>query len=473
VAVALSLPPWGWWPLAYGGMAVLAWAIDGRNRRARLAVGVLAGIAVFVPGLWWVGDFSQPGAVILVAGEALLLGLGFTLVPAHAGRVYALPGALVLFEALRGSAPWGGLPLAGVDLGQAVSPLAPTARLGGHLLVVGLSALAGTGIYALTRRRRSGLIALAVVGAFVVGAGVAPDGGRSTPSANRRVGLVQGGGRLGTRAYAAEDKARVFDRHLAASSQLAPALDLVLWPEDSVDVDTPLATSPEGAAIADIARRHQATVVAGVVQASGARHFSNAAIAWAPDGRIVARYDKVHRVPFGEYVPGRDVLSKVADLSAVPRDAIAGTGPGLLRTPAGPLGVTISYEVFFAGRARAAVAAGGRLLLVPTNASSYRRSQVPGSELAASRLRAIETGRDLIQAAPTGYSAVIDHRGRLRARSHLGDHTVVSATVRLRAGTTAYVATGDSPTLVLAGLALVVAHLLQRRCRASVDSPAG
>ena len=125
-------------------------------------------------------------------------------------------------------------------------------------------------------------------------------------------------------------------------------------------------------------------------------------------------------MPFGEYIPARSFFARLADVSAVPRDAIAGRGPGVVDTPAGRLGVLISYEVFFQDRGRAAVRAGGRLLLVPTNASSFDDAQVPAHELAVARLRALETGRWVVQAAPTGYSAVVDHRGRVLARSRPG-----------------------------------------------------
>jgi len=188
-------------------------------------------------------------------------------------------------------------------------------------------------------------------------------------------------------------------------------------------------------------------------------------VAWAPDGRVVATYEKVHRVPFGEYVPLRGVISHLADLSAVPRDAIAGRGPGVLVTPAGPLGVMISYEVFFADRARAAVRAGAQVLLVPTNASSYTTSQVPAQELAAARLRAIETGRDVVQAAPTGFSAVVDAHGRVRRRSRLGPPDVVSATITLRGGQTFAVRLGDSPVVLTAAASLVLAWIVSRRGR--------
>jgi len=75
---------------------------------------------------------------------------------------------------------------------------------------------------------------------------------------------------------------------------------------------------------------------------------------------VVDRYDKVRLVPFGEYVPARRLVAALADLSAVPRDALPGRGTGLLRTPAGRAGVVISYEVLFSDRARAAIRAGGR-----------------------------------------------------------------------------------------------------------------
>jgi apolipoprotein N-acyltransferase len=194
----------------------------------------------------------------------------------------------------------------------------------------------------------------------------------------------------------------------------------------------------------------------GVVEDIGTDQFRNAAVAWFPTGVIGARYDKVHRVPFGEYVPGRSLIRHVANLSIIPRDAIPGSGPGLMRTPAGPLGVMISYEVFFPARARAAVNAGAQVLLVPTNASSYTTGQVPSQEVAAARLRAWETGRYVVQAAPTGYSAVIDPQGRVLARSRLSPAQVLTAVVRPRTGRTLFVRWGDR-WLVLVSLAALVA----------------
>jgi apolipoprotein N-acyltransferase len=205
--------------------------------------------------------------------------------------------------------------------------------------------------------------------------------------------------------------------------------------------------------------------VVGVTETVSATAFRNEVVAFGPDGTLVARFEKVHRVPFGEYVPYRSLFAHLGNLSAVPLDAVPGHGSGLLVTPAGPLGAMVSYEVFYADRGRAAVRAGAQLLIVPTNTSSYATAQVPTQEIAASEVQAVQQGRDLLQAAPTGYSAAITHRGVLLDRSVLGARQVVFSTLDRRTGTTLYVRFGDVPVEVLSLAALVAAWWLAGRRR--------
>jgi apolipoprotein N-acyltransferase len=460
-AVALSLPPWGWWPLAFVGLAAVAAATEGVAARDRWWGGVAFGAGMFVPGFWWMGEFHVLGAALVMVLETAFIATAVAVTPPRTGRVLTLPAALVLAEAVRNTVPFGGLPMAGIPLGQVAGPLGGTARLGGELLVLGTAAVLGAALAEAKARRVVGAATAAgAVVALTVLAAVAPDGG--APTGRLDVALVQGGGPRGFRAVDT-DPADVLDAHLAASERVRPGLDLVLWPEDVVDVPEPVLDTEEGTELAALADRLDTTLVVGVVEDVGETHFANAAVAWNGAGEFVDRYDKVRRVPFGEYVPARTLIDKVADLSAVPRDARAGDGPGLLRTPAGDLGVVISYEVYFADRARAAVRAGGEILLVPTNAASYSTSQVPTTEVAAARLRAVETGRDLVQAAPTGYTAVVDHRGRVRARSTLGRRAVVHATVARRHGTTVYTRLGDVPLVLVALVTLTLAWRRARR----------
>ncbi|MGH8981377.1 MAG: apolipoprotein N-acyltransferase, partial [Acidimicrobiales bacterium] len=284
-----------------------------------------------------------------------------------------------------------------------------------------------------------------------------PDGG--APTRRIAVALVQGGGRRGTSAIEVPP-AGVLEAQLDASRPLEGRQDppaLVVWPEDVIAVGRSLAGSGPAATMAALARTLGTTVVAGVTEDVSSSAFRNEAVVWGASGRVLGTYEKVHRVPFGEYVPDRAFFAHLASLTAVPLDAIPGHASGALATPAVRIGVMLSYEVFFATRGRSAVRAGARLLVVPTNTSSYATSQVPAMEVAADRVQAVAEGRALVQAAPTGYSSVVSPTGAVLERSVLGRREVLRATVGLRSGRTVYEMVGDLPVLGIAGLVLLLA----------------
>ncbi|MGH9086618.1 MAG: hypothetical protein ACRDYZ_00630, partial [Acidimicrobiales bacterium] len=135
LAVALSLPPWGWWPLAFVGAGLVYWRLAGLPLRSRLLVGWLAGLGCLVPGLWWATSFNWYGGAVLMALESLPLAVAAALVPSGRVRLPAFAGAFTLLEAVRLAWPLGGVPLGGTFLGQAGGPLLVLARLGGPLLL--------------------------------------------------------------------------------------------------------------------------------------------------------------------------------------------------------------------------------------------------------------------------------------------------------------------------------------------------
>ncbi|MGP0029583.1 MAG: apolipoprotein N-acyltransferase [Acidimicrobiales bacterium] len=475
VLLAGSLPPWGWWPLGIAGAALLYWRLAGLGVRTRAWSGWLAGLGCYGPGLMWARHFNWYGALVLVLLEALFMAAAGALTPPHRGRAPAFVAACTLAEAVRMTWPFGGLPLGGVFLGQADGPLLPLARVGGPLLLTAGVWAAGVGVATcvcgLGRPRLRGVLILAGLALLLLFSALAPDGG--APVGSVSVALVQGGGRRGLDQEEVPP-ATVFAAQLAAMypvSRLRPPPRLVLWPEDVIALSGPLQGSTQSAVMSRLARQLRTTLVAGVTEPASATTFRNEIVAWGPSGRVVAQFEKVHRVPFGEYVPFRSFISHLANLAEVPEDAVPGHGTGLMRTPAGPLGALVSFEVFYANRSRTSVRAGAQLLIVPTNTSSYASAQVPTQEVAADAVQAVETGRDLVQAAPTGYSTVVNQVGTVEQRSVLGRRDVLTATVALRRGFTLYDHGGDLPVLLLAALALAVGWARQRRTGQAAPSP--
>ena len=158
-------------------------------------------------------------------------------------------------------------------------------------------------------------------------------------------------------------------------------------------------------------------------------------------------YHKVRTVPFGEYVPLRSFVERFAEDALPPRDTKSGTGPAVVDTPLGPLGVSISWEIFFEHRVRDAVNNGAQILLNPTNGSSYWLTIVQAQQIASSQLRALETGRWVLQAAPTGFSAIITSDGDVVDRTSVSEQRVIEGVVELRSGKTLAVRVGIWPML--------------------------
>lgn len=467
LVLAASVPPWGWWPLAFVGIALLDRLNAGQARKARFRRTWLVCAAWLYPSMLWMVDLTPPGYLIACATYAAYFGVTVALLPSSRWRWLGLPGAFVLAEWARWSWPFGGVPLSTLAMSQAAAPLAFTVRLAGSLVLVLIVVLIGVALSALWERapQQAGL-ALGAVALIALGAWVAP---RAHSVEDLDIAIVQGGGPQRTRA-SDTDPRDVFERHLEASEEVDTPVDLVLWPENVINVEGSLEVNPENEELADLARRLDTTLIVGAVEGAD-DNFLNAAVVYAPDGRIVDRYDKVKRVPFGEYVPLRGLLERFN--SELPgRDALAGDTPAIVQTPAGKFGVVISWEVFFSTRGRDAIGNGGDVLLNPTNGSSYWLTQVQSQQVASSRLRALENDRWVLQAAPTGFSAIVSPEGRVVDRTGVSEQRVLQDTITRRQGETLATRVGDLPVLVVAVSLMLAAHLLDRRsCRVAPAAP--
>lgn len=478
--IAASLPPWGWWPSAFVGLALLDRLLAEVPWRTRFKRGTLVGLALFTPTVVWISQLTVPGYVIATLLFAAMVGGFCAAVPPGSGRRPALVGVWVLCESLRSAWPFGGVPLSLLAVGQVGGPLAPIARVGGVLAIatatvlVGLALSAGVSALASDVRRDRWVAALCgvAVAALLGVAQVAPSG--NPTGETLAIALVQGGGPQGTRAINT-DKRAVFERHLDASAEVPDGMDLVLWPEDVVDSKREVQKAKEGEELEDLAAELDATLVVGTVEGVSDTHWRNSSQVVTAEGEWVDRYVKVQRVPFGEVVPFRSFVERFAPDTLAKRDALTSNESGLLQTPEADLATVISWEVFFGHRVRSAVGAGGELIYNPTNGATYTGTFVQTQQVASSRLRAIETGRWLVQVSPTGFSAFITDSGEVLQRTGTVERAVrVHEEIPLRTGETLYTRWGDLPPRAAAVLLLAAGWALHHRRRTVTGStPAG
>ncbi len=488
--VALSLPPWGFWPLAFVGIALFDLSLTDTTSRTGLARrGWLFGAGWMYLGMGWMIQLTGPGylvaAAVFAGFHAAAAAIGSTAAAGGRWSVFVRPIAHTLVEVLRFSFPFGGVPLATLGISQVGGPLSGVARVGGVILLTwvtfqlgfaivpavraAMSRPDGSGATASTHRRVTVALGLAV--AAVAAAAVAPSG--TDTGETLRIAAVQGGGEQGTRALDVPSII-VTERHLEATGSIEPDpdLDLVLWPENTIDVDT-FETSDVVPLIVAEARRLGVPFAVGLtedIRVDGKRRFTNAQVVVTPGGEIFSRYDKVRRVPFGEYVPLRSVIERIS--SAVDRvgEAVPGETPAVLELPDGHrLATVISWEVFFGGRAREGVALGADLIVNPTNGASYTGTIVQTQQIASSRLRAIETGRWVVQTAPTGFSAFVSPDGDVLDRTTQREQRVIVRDVPLREGSTWYVSLGDRPFIAALMISLVALLALDVRSRRSAS----
>jgi len=190
------------------------------------------------------------------------------------------------------------------------------------------------------------------------------------------------------------------------------------------------------------------------------RRYYNSAFLVTPDGTVRGRYDKVHLVPFGEYVPLKRWLPFLGKLVAQVGDFSRGRVGATLTVDDAPVGVLICYESIFPYISRAAVLNGAELLVNITNDAWYGRSSAPYQHFSLAVFRAVENRRSLVRAANTGISGFIDPLGRILAATALFEDDAAVRAVPLLRPTTFYSRHGDlfaKACLLIAALFTIIA----------------
>ncbi|CAL9477356.1 Apolipoprotein N-acyltransferase [Actinosynnema sp. ALI-1.44] len=479
--VFLSFPPRTLWWLAPLGFAVLGVLLHGRRMRAGFGLGVVWGLGFTVPLLRWTGEFVGLIAWLPLALVcAALIGVGTALM----ARVSTLPGGPVWMallwvagELLRGVFPFGGFPWGKIAFGQPEGWYLPLAALGGAPLVGFAVALTGFGLAHLGRGWKLGapLVVLPLVaGLAAIGlVGTAPDQGTAV------VAAIQGNVPRAGLDFNSQRRA-VLDNHVKRTVELAEAVregrakqpDLVIWPENSSDID-PFRNVDAAAQIDRAAKAIRAPIAVGAVVIDRSDNLPrNTVVLWDPERGPIDTYTKRQLQPFGETMPFRGffrIFTKTVDRAGVFQP---GSDPeGFAMGPA-KVAIDTCYEVAFDGVVRDSITAGANLIAIPTNNATFGFTEMTYQQLAMSRVRAVEHGKAVVVAATSGVSAIVAPDGSVTQRTGLFTPDALVAELPLRGEATLATRLGAWPEWVMTALGLLaVAFGLTVQRRGSRPTP--
>ena len=502
-ASSLAMAPFNAWPVLFLTFPIMVWLIDGagagrlRGLPAAAMTGWWFGFGYFVPGLYWIGyaflvDASTFGWLLpvavcgLPAYLALFTAFGFALArliwTKDGSRVLAFAASLTVGEWLRGHMltgfPWNAF---GYALTEPLA-LAQSASLIGlwglTLLAVGIFASPAVLIDGHSPTRRPWMtpaLALVLLGAMEIFGAVRLAQRPTTEVESVKLRIMQPNLQQDVR-FNYSAKADVMQKYLALSDRATGPQStgvrdatILIWPESAF----PFFLTREADAMAQIAEflPKGTTLITGAVRAPdlppGVRitRAYNSIYLIDHDGSILSVYDKLHLVPFGEYLPFQDLMEKLGfvQLTKVQGGFIPGDRRRTMQLPDAPRVLPlICYEAIFPGDVAPRDDRPGWIVNL-TNDGWFGISTGPYQHLQQTRLRAIEEGLPIVRAANTGISAVIDPLGRIVARLDLGVEGVLDSRLPSAIPPTFYARTGDIPAAMM--VAITILFVLRRRAK--------
>ena len=214
-----------------------------------------------------------------------------------------------------------------------------------------------------------------------------------------------------------EQKMEVLKYHVKETDNLLESneknYDAILWPENSIDVD-PFRNREAGILVEDLVKKYEKPLISGAV-VQEANGLSNSVLLWEPkDAKVIDSYEKNRLVPFGEYIPFRNLISNYVNrFDLIPQDFIPGTRSNNLRVNNTLISPIICFEVAWNSSLIEQIKQGGQLISVHTNNATYAFSDQLEQQFMITRMRAMETGRDVVVTSTTGISAHINRNGEV------------------------------------------------------------
>lgn len=421
-----GFPDRGWWFLPPVAVSLMLVALLGRGPWTGLLVGLVAGLSFWLIHISWLTLYLGPIPWLALAVlQSLFFGVGMLLIavvlrvaprlwPTPLGRLGLVPivvaGLWTAREAISAVWPYGGFAWGRVALSQSESPfrslVAWVGLSGLSFLIVWLSALA-------VQLLREGEIGRIVRGGTAVGAVallLAIPAWPIIQSGETRIAAVQGASNAGL--FARFSPGQILDDHVSETLPLiGEKVDFVVWPENGSDIDP--TRNDDAARVADyISREMGVPLITGTITRRDGTYY-NSSLLWKAGEGAVATYDKVHPVPFAEYIPDRAFWRPFAPelIDLVSRDYAIGTQSNVFDINGILAGIAICFDIADDQLVHEMIDSKAEIILAQTNNADFGRSDESVQQLAIARLRAIEAGRSVVNISTVGSSAIIGPDG--------------------------------------------------------------
>ncbi|MGX1688759.1 apolipoprotein N-acyltransferase [Microbacterium sp. NPDC055442] len=490
----LAFPSVGWWPLAFVGVGLSLVALIGRGAWSALLVGLVFGASFYLIHIMWITRYLGVVPWFALSGiETLFMGVGsipialaYRWMPrALPGRWWRLIGLPALVGALwtgrelfMGSWPYTGFPWGRIGMSQSESPLAHITSWVGVAGLTFLMVFFTAAVIEWVRLRRFRDVRTAIPSAALAVLLVAVPAFPTAAAGDLRVGAVQGNGPSGY--FDERPRNAVLNAQLAASAPLfGEDIDVLLWPEGGIDSD-PLANTTTASVLDRLAAQVDAPLIVNAATQRGDDTF-NTSMLWVRGEGAVQLHDKANPVPMGEYVPDRWFFEAIAPdlIGLIQREYTPGSNAPFFDLDGIGVGLAICFDVIYDDVIWRGAREGAEVYMFQTNNADFRDTDENLQQLAFARMRAIETGRAVVNLSTVGTSQVIAPDGSTIDGLPAGEAGHMVTDVPLRTGFTPAVVVGGWVQLVVgwgglvALIAVGVLALVSRRTTKTTPARGG
>ncbi|MEY4996673.1 MAG: hypothetical protein RLY59_77 [Actinomycetota bacterium] len=420
--LSAAFPATAFWPLAFVGVFILYWSLIGRSFWTGFIVGTITGATFWLSLINWLTLYLGPVPwLALGILQALFFGVGAAVSgivinrgpqrwPSRWGRIgvvsIVLASVWTLRESITSVWPYGGFSWGRMAQSQAESPLAQNVAWVGTAGLTFLVVVSSAFLFQTLRERQTKLLAFPVL--FFVSILAVPAFPHEI-TGYTNVLSVQGNSRAGLFDRGAPGS--ILQNHVSGTLPYqGQDIDMIVWPENASDLN-PLQSVLAAQVLTAVSAKLDAPIVTGTITVDEQDRVFNSSLVWTD--KALAQYDKIHPVPFAEYMPNREFwrLFQPDLVDLVTRDYSFGTRPNVVDINGVLAGISICFDITDDNQAYLMIGDGAEIILAQTNNADFGKTSENLQQLSIARLRAIETARSVVNISTVGTSAVISPDG--------------------------------------------------------------